>query len=120
MLLTLFDTYFFFSSIILLGIVDVTGSNPNSATAFVDYTLPSSDIIEFDINERSKAVPIRIASENPADYEGQEEFTLMLEPVSSDEQSKIGFPNKAGVFITDRCTYSRNTILYETSFLMLN
>ena len=113
MLLTFFDP--FFPHQLLLGIVDVTGNYPNSATAFVDYTLPSSDIIEFDINERSKAVPIRIASENPADYEGQEEFTLMLEPVSPDEQSKIGFPNKACVFITDRCTYSLNTVVKETA-----
>ena len=69
---------------------------------FVDYNLPSPDIIQFDENESSKTVTITIRSDS--DYEGQEEFTLMLEPVSVDEQPKIGYPNKACIFISDRCT----------------
>ena len=88
--------------IIRTGIADVPSNYQNSATRSVDYNMPSDDIIQFEENESSKTVTISITQDN--DYEGPEEFTVMLEPVSSDEQPNIGYPNKARIFISDDCT----------------
>ena len=74
----------------------------NSATQFLDYNLPLDDIVQFEENEQSKTVTISITQDN--DFEGPEEFTVMLEPVSSNEQPNIVYPNKACIFISDNCT----------------
>ena len=86
-------------------ISDVTGNFPNSAIIDEDFTLPAQTTIEFGPNQRSKAVGIEIISENPAVFEGEEEFTLMLEPSSIMLQDQIGDLNKATIVITDQCKY---------------
>ena len=80
--------------------MDVPGSYQNSASRS-DYNLPSENIVQFEENERYKTVTIIITPDS--EYEGQEEFTVMLKPVSSDKQSNIGYPNKACIFISDNC-----------------
>ena len=79
------------------------GRFSNSATVGVDFALPSITIIEFAPYQRVQTVEIDITSENPADYEGEEDFTLMLEPTSSLLLDQIGYPHKATIVITDQC-----------------
>ena len=86
----------------IIGIADVTGNFPNSAILGEDFTLPTQTTIEFEPNQRSQTVEIDILLENPAVYEGKEEFTLMLEPSSIELQDQIGDLNKATIVITDQ------------------